>query len=63
MAVTQGQPQQVANIGLGIKQMKVDIKGTTVPVFLESMSHKVRFQSFVLYKKSSKLLSLFTHQS
>jgi phosphopantetheinyl transferase (holo-ACP synthase) len=41
MAVTQGQPQQVVNIGLGIKQMKVEPKGISVPDFLESLSHKL----------------------
>jgi len=41
MAVTQGQPAQVVNIGLGIKQLKVEPKGTTVPVFFESLSHKL----------------------
>jgi len=46
MAVTQGQPQQVVNIGLGIKQMKVEPKGISVPDFLESLSHKVCNMSF-----------------
>ena len=32
---------QVINIGLGIKQMKVEPKGITVPDFIESLSHKV----------------------
>ena len=41
MAVTQGDPVQVAHIGLGIKQLKVDPKGTPVKLYLESLSHKV----------------------
>ena len=41
MAVTQGTPVQVVNIGLGIKQLKVEPKGTPVKVYLESLSHKV----------------------
>lgn len=41
MAVTQGTPAQVVNIGLGIKQLKVEPRGTAVPVFFESLSHKV----------------------
>ena len=45
MAVTQGQPAQVVNIGLGIKQLKVEPKGTSVPVFFESLSHKVRYHA------------------
>lgn len=46
MAVTQGQPAQVVNIGLGIKQLKVEPKGTSVPVFFESLSHKVRYPQY-----------------
>lgn len=41
MAVTQGTPVQVVNIGLGIKQLKVEPKGAPVKVYLESLSHKV----------------------
>jgi len=41
MAVTQGTPVQVVNIGLGIKQLKVEPKGTSVQVYLESLSHKL----------------------
>ncbi|KAF4612355.1 hypothetical protein D9613_003891 [Agrocybe pediades] len=41
MAVTQGLPAQVVNIGLGIKQMKVEPKGITIPLYLESLSHKL----------------------
>lgn len=41
MAVTQGTPVQVVNIGLGIKQLKVEPKGTPVKVYLESLSHKL----------------------
>jgi len=41
MAVTQGLPTQVVNIGLGIKQLRVDPRGTTVPVYFESMTHKL----------------------
>ena len=45
MAVTQGLPTQVVNIGLGIKQLRVDPRNTTVPVYFESMTHKVPYSS------------------
>ncbi|KAH9476920.1 4'-phosphopantetheinyl transferase pptA [Psilocybe cubensis] len=41
MAVTQGTPAQVVNIGLGVKQLKVEPRGTSVPVYFESLSHKL----------------------
>lgn len=45
MAVTQGLPTQVVNIGLGIKQLRVEPRNTTVPVYFESMTHKVPYNS------------------
>jgi len=41
MAITQGTQSQVVHIGLGIKQLKVEPKGTPVKLYLESFSHKV----------------------
>ncbi|KAF8154303.1 hypothetical protein B0H34DRAFT_84498 [Crassisporium funariophilum] len=41
MSVTQGMPDHVVNIGLGIKQLKVEPRNTTVPVYFESLSHKM----------------------
>ncbi|CAA7262000.1 unnamed protein product [Cyclocybe aegerita] len=41
MAVTQGPASAVVNIGLGIKQLKVEPKGTSVQVYFESLSHKL----------------------
>ena len=55
MAVTQGLPTQVVNIGLGIKQLRVDPRGTTVPVYFESMTHKVPYDFFIYF--STHLLS------
>jgi 4'-phosphopantetheinyl transferase len=48
MAVTQGTPVQVVNIGLGIKQLKVEPKGAPVKVYLESLSHKVSHSYLLL---------------
>jgi len=53
MAVTQGMAPQVINIGLGIKQMKVEPKGITVPDFIESLSHKVRFFCSLLFSPNN----------
>ncbi|PPR02583.1 hypothetical protein CVT24_002155 [Panaeolus cyanescens] len=41
MAVTQGTPQSVVNIGLGIKQAKVEPKNASVQSYVESLSHKL----------------------
>lgn len=40
MAMTQGERQKVVNIGLGIVQFTVEPRGTSVPTYVESMSHK-----------------------
>lgn len=40
MAMTQGERQKVVNIGLGIIQYTVEPRGTSVPTYIESMSHK-----------------------
>ena len=41
MAMTQGVQRRVINIGLGIKQIAVEPRGTSVSAYLESLSHKV----------------------
>ena len=50
MAVTQGLvvTSQRFNIGLEIKQLRVDPRNTTVPVYFESMTHKSSHQIFSL---------------
>ena len=52
MAVTQGLPTQVVNIGLGIKQLRVEPRNTTVPVYFESMTHKVPYNSSSVFLSS-----------
>jgi hypothetical protein len=41
MAMTQGERQKVVNIGLGIIQYAVEPRGTPIPTYVESMSHKL----------------------
>ena len=59
MAVTQGLPTQVVNIGLGIKQLRVEPRNTTVPVYFESMTHKVLFNSSSVFPYSFLTVSAF----
>ncbi|EAU83102.1 hypothetical protein CC1G_11186 [Coprinopsis cinerea okayama7 len=41
MAMTQGERSKVVNIGLGIIQYAVEPRGTSLPAYIESMSHKL----------------------
>ncbi|TFK19642.1 hypothetical protein FA15DRAFT_674232 [Coprinopsis marcescibilis] len=41
MAMTQGERSKVVNIGMGIVQYAVEPRGTSVPTYIESMSHKL----------------------
>jgi 4'-phosphopantetheinyl transferase len=49
MAMCQGPTRKVVNIGLGIKQMLIHPPGATASQYAESLAHKVRRHSFLLF--------------